>query len=215
MLRLSLVTLILIAVSTTPSRAQGDFFLQLILAAGSVDDGVAPLADVYGLGLSNGSDSDINAIGIDLKAGDFGVSQFIIDTGGFYNPSDLTAAGNSLPEFRGVPITDSFVVVPEGLLPLAVNPVFESDRIIANYTTAGGVLVPAFADAIIAHLSVPSGEVPNIPSFNCGVVRAVYSDPRSIGTNICPEPSTGLLACLALVFAWRRCQDPVTHWQES
>ncbi len=188
----------------TVAPASAEIIGSFVLASSNVDDGVAPVADVYGFQLSNGGDLDVNAIGLTLNAADLGLSTFFVDSTSFANPSDLTFEG-ALPTFRGAPITDSFVVLPGDLGPLEVNSIFENGRIDTNYTTAGGILVPAMSEVIVAHLSVPAGEVPMMPSEPGATGSVVFTDTTTAPILGIPEPSTALLAGLALVgFVARR-----------
>lgn len=173
------------------------------LIAAGVDDGVGPVADVWALIATNHEDQGVNAIGVDYLASEFRVSQFIVETGGFLNPSDLDES-TGLLQFRGAPITDSFVVIPNGFSPLAVATSFGPTQIKTSYTTAGGTLIEANSSATIAHLSVPTGETPFLPLV-FGLV--VYDDNVTTGPigRIFPEPTSAVLVGLAFAgFAGRR-----------
>lgn len=198
----------LLAISTTAEVLPT--FNRLAVA---VDDGVAPLADVYELRLHNTTDVAINAITLDLPAADLGVSQWLVDSGGFLNPSDLDTFGGALPSFRGFAITDSFFVLPEGFGPLDVGSVFTSERLTSNYTTAGGTLVRAGEQAIVAHLSVPSGERLSLPADASVLGSVVFADLSSspLGGRrvfpqdpIFPEPAGALLAFIATLAVGRQ-----------
>lgn len=174
-------------------------------AALSVDDGLEPVADVWAFSLTNETDSDINAITLTLNAADFGAEAWLQTDGGFYNPSELTFGPGALPEFRGFPITDTFVVLPEGLDPLAAVQEFGDDRINTSYTVSGGILVGAGETVTVAHLSVAAGTDLMMPRDE-GVTGSVV-DLLSVQSPIVgiPEPTSAILVGLALVgFAARR-----------
>lgn len=143
-----------------------------------VEDGVSPAADVYALVGRNGTAAGVEAIRLDLDPAEFGVSRFLIDSAGFLNRSELDAENGALPSFRGVTIVDSFVVLPDGLAPLAATAAFEPTGIQADYTTSGGTLIGAQSQTTLAHLSVPAGETPTLPwAFG----SAVLSDAVTTG----------------------------------
>lgn len=185
----------LFCLAVAPNAGAFSVWPSLVLGAAGVDDGFSPVADVYAIKAENSLDQGIIAIGLDFTPEDFGVSTFLVVEGGFLYPSDLAFQG-VLPEFRGFPIVDSFVVLPEGLDPLAATAVFEPTRIFANYTTAGGTLVMPGSSATIAHVSVPAGEIPSLPNRLGSVVFADTVTTACLGC--IPEPSSALLAGLAL-----------------
>lgn len=222
--------LVLVAGLMAPEEAK--VLASLDQLATSVDDRFAPTADVYALRLHNRQAIDITAIALSLKAEEFGLSQFIVDPNGpgFYESTDLTGAGGTLPTFRGVVLTDSFVLLPVGLNALQVGSTFSESLLETNYTTAGGILVPGGSTSVVAHLSVPTGEVPALPTAG-EPIRAVFADQTSVAVNLPdatlyaePEPSalclvTILSSTLAIngrsLVGKRKSVRAATHYSKS
>lgn len=187
--------------------ASASVIASLNLAATNVDDGIAPLADVYQLALTNMGDVAVTSLGLDFTPADIGVTEFFVDgfTASDLFPAQLTAADGTLPEFRGAPITHTFVVKPEGVNPLFVTDgqVNDGTAFIFNYTSGDGLVGPDETVGV-AHLSVPAGEVPSVPSA-LGALGSFVRDGELLPIAGIPEPATALLAGLAAVgFVARR-----------
>lgn len=194
---LRLLALAALCLSVTGAAAENVLGRFELLAAGFAN-GIQPVADIYGLVVENTFDQDVTAIQLDLTPADLGVSTFVVDSGGFLNPNDLTFGPGLLPVVRGPTIVDSFVVLPGTLAPLSARAVFEPTEIAVAYTTRGAqTLVASGSRETILHLSVPAGESP----LSLGRIgRVAYSDLVTDGDIVSvPEPATALLACLALV----------------
>lgn len=206
-----MIRLLAIALAATiaASNASADVIASLVLAASGVDDGVAPVADVWGLSLENTTDLDVTSIGLDITPDELGAAEFFVDgfTGTFLNPSALEAENGTLPAFRGAPITHTFAVLPEGLSALETGSDFSGTGIVANYTTAGGILIPADSSAIVAHISVPTGTTPaDLAELDAGALGSVvFADNSTAPIITVPEPTTAILAALGLAgFVARR-----------
>lgn len=191
--------LTLLAVATT---AQGQLVglcpsLVLVRTGATTNDFITPNPfDVYRLNFFNPNDMPVTSLEINLP-------------GDFLGLGNTTfKAGPENPVLFGFEAPDTFFVLPDGVDPsdvLAVNTVDTSTRLASSFTVAGGAdLVPAKGSAPIATISVPAGvpfERPEV--LGRAAIGGVFVNlltlvehPRCI-----PEPTAGVLACLALAGA--------------
>lgn len=146
-----------------------------------------PNVDVYDVIVSNSNDGDATSLELAL-IGDF--QNFGTRT---FNPDgELQMLGPNT-------VADSFFVVANEL---AVEPVDQDGVLSASYTiSGGGVLVPAGGEALVAVVTVPTGV--SIEAALSGGRAAIGGAFEAV--QFIPEPSTAILAGLALVgFAARR-----------
>lgn len=103
---------------------------------------------------------------------------------------------NALPVLGPYTVADTFFVLPTGTSDLAVDIVDDNTMLQASYTVEGEVaLVPAGGSVVVAVLSVPTGGEVDAASF----VGAAAIGGELEEVLFIPEPSTALLAGLALV----------------
>lgn len=205
------IAIALVGVLTTSTDALVSWESPSLLASNvNVVDPVtfhpAPPVDVWGLSVTNGETQPVTSVSVRLN-------------GPFVNNNSASGVtfkvGTGLPRIGPFPQADTFFVLPTGgLQNLVVTPgTIDSDGVLAAEfsTSDGSPLIPAGSSQILVAYSVPAGSpfVPLDEIVDCGCFKSgdevlpgtIYLE---ISLLACPEPTTCVLAGLALVGAAAR-----------
>lgn len=186
--------------------ATSAFALDLPASVDLVQSGVAtfnsdltpgPAVDVYHVTVSNPNASDATAFNMSLTSAGLFVNN---------NPGGLTFSqtGTDLPAIATFTFGESFFVLPAGQI-LSVGDVDTASELATDVTLAGTTaLIPGSGSAVVAVLSVPAGTQLDQSGFSGNAAVDGAFSAITFG-EVIPEPSTALLAGLALVgFVARR-----------
>jgi hypothetical protein len=158
-----------------------------------------PAVDVYNLVAANPNPYPVSSIGLSLN-GDF------INLG---LPSMAFKAGAELPTLGPNKVAETFFVVPDPSKVLAVGTIDSNGSLASNYTTQGGAtLIPAQGSSVVAVLSLAAGSpFPSMAGWTGNAAINGVLEPGWIFLTSLPpfpEPTSGVLAGLALVGAAAR-----------
>ena len=155
--------------------------------------------DVYTVSVTNPAENnDVSAIGLDLPNA---AGTYLNNGNTAVNPGPLAVAGpNSVADTVFISPVPTADLLGAGLVDTA-------SQFTVNYAIAGGgVFVPSGATVAVASLVVPAGSAaPDFSAFAGNVEFTLGTGQAGEPIQFIPEPSTALLAGLALVgFVARR-----------
>lgn len=156
-----------------------------------------PNVDVYHLVVENPNPHPVTSLSLSLTSDGAFINQGVPNLS-FRNSVRSPLLGPNV-------VAESYFVIPSNLstaLVLAVNTVDTADLLATNYAIQGGAeLIPAGGSSVVAVLSIVTGSA--VPDMSGWMGQAVINGVLERIAFI-PEPTTGVLAGLALVGAARR-----------